>query len=83
MLAQRLTPFSGKPELCGSLFTSDWLDDAWSRTDILPPFAVQMYQESRNSIHAALGQQNADPVSEAIAILNRISLENMEPALPL
>jgi hypothetical protein len=83
MLAQRLAGHIGRPELCGPLFTPEWLDDAWSRTDILPSFAVEIYQRTRASVHANIKGDTTDPITEAITELSHISLVNGETALPL
>jgi len=83
LLVTKLSTCLERPELCGAYLTPEWLDEAWSRTDILPAFAVAEYQKQRTAVHAYLLADRTDPVAKAIEELTRIAQANSGPALPL
>jgi hypothetical protein len=76
-LVQKLKPHIGKNELLGSLFTPDSLDDVWGSTDVLPSFAVKLYHEFRETLHAHIDKEREDPILQAIEELNKVIAANV------
>ncbi|WP_075256657.1 hypothetical protein [Herbaspirillum camelliae] len=76
LLANRLAPHVGSSDLIGSIFTPESLDEAWTKTDILPAFTVDMYQRLRDKIHERIKADTTDPLPVAISELQLVASEN-------